>query len=81
MNKIARKKFRVWKDKLNKIIVTKTILVRISISKEKDKKDRSNSDATLNAYKRKDKKLNDKILISNKKTQILKKQIISLYII
>ena len=73
MNKIARKKFRFWKDKLNKIIVTKTILVRISISKEKDKKDRSNSDATLNSCKRKVKKLNDKILISNNKNSDIKK--------
>ena len=73
MNKIARKKFRFWKDKLNKIIVTKTILVRISISKEKDKKDRSNSDATLNTCKRKVKKINDKILISNNKNSDIKK--------
>ena len=65
INKIARKKFRFWKDKLNKIIVTKTILVRISISREKDKKDRSYSDANVNACKRKLKKINDKILISN----------------
>ena len=52
INKFARKKFRFWKDKLNKIIVTKTILVRISISREKDKKDRSYSDANVNACKR-----------------------------
>ena len=73
MSKIARKKFRFWKDKLNKIIVTKTILVRISISREKDQKDRSYSDANLNACKRKLKKINDKILISNNKNSDNKK--------
>ena len=73
INKIARKKFRFWKDKLNKIIVTKTILVRISISREKDKKDRSYSDANVNACKRTLKKINDKILISNNKNSDNKK--------
>ena len=73
INKIARKKFRFWKDKLNKIIVTKTILVRISISREKDKKDRSYSDANLNASTIKLKKINDKILISNNKNTDNKK--------
>ena len=73
MNKIVRRKFRFWKDKLNKIIVTKTILVRISVSREKDKKDRSNSDANLNACKIKFKKINDKILISHNKNSDVKK--------
>lgn len=73
MNKIARRKFRFWKDKLNKIIVTKTILVRISVSREKDKKDRSNSDANISACKRKFKKINDKILISHNKNSDVKK--------
>jgi len=67
INKIARKKFRFWKDKLNKLIVTKTILVRISVSRDKDNKDRSYSDTKSNGYKRNFKKISNKILISNKK--------------
>jgi hypothetical protein len=73
INKIARKKFRFWKDKLNKMVVTKTILVRISVSREKDKKDRSNSDANINSCKRNFKKINDKILISNNTNSDIKK--------
>jgi len=75
MNNIIDNRFKLWKKiTLKGLTIKKTIYIRVSVSKEKDRKNKSYSEAKINIGKKKINNINiidpNKLLESNKTSEI-----------